>query len=300
MTIIRVDKRAGHWEAVPVAMMNDARMSLEARGLAAWFVTRPPNWRIQVGALAGLLGVGREKVKRVLGELEAAGYLLRSRSHDVDGRWVWESTFTPFPAIDGFPVDGESVDGSPAGGRAGDGTTDPGRAADGQAVGGSAMNGKAVDIRKTRGTTRTRTTTEAPPGRAGRTSLEPLEMPEVLSRGSREACVHLLSTCPPELKQAVLDEIAGLAGAGRIRGSPTALLHSLVQSAYRGTFTPSAGIAISRQRTAKSTPAVPLLAPEPEPPRNDAQREEGRRQLAVVRNNLAASVHGRSQRGPQR
>ena len=74
------------------------------------------------------LDVGRDKVKRMLRELEQAGYLVRSLSHDADGRWVWESTFSPIPAADVFPVDGESVDGSPGNGRAVDG-----RSADGGA-----------------------------------------------------------------------------------------------------------------------------------------------------------------------
>ena len=144
MTIIRVDKSAGRWEAVPVALTNDARLSLETRGLAAWFMARPSNWRIQAGALSGLLDVGRDKIKRMLRELEDAGYLVRSRSHDAEGRWVWESTFSPIPTVDVFPVDGKSVDGQSVDGAPGDG-----RPVNGKAVNGSTVDGKGVDIRKT-------------------------------------------------------------------------------------------------------------------------------------------------------
>ena len=269
MSIIRVDKSAGRWEAVPVALTNDARLSLETRGLAAWFMTRPSNWRIQAGALSGLLAVGRDKVKRMLRELELAGYLVRSRSHDAEGRWVWESTFSPIPAIDVFPVDGDSVDG---------------RATDGPAV-----DGKGVDISKTGRTTRSRTTTEVVPedGCSGRD--EPQRFPDVLSGHLQEASRQCLEACPSPLRQAVLDEVAGLAQQSRIRGSPVGLLRALVASARRGTFVAAAGLDIGRAR-----PETPVDRPRPQPPEpamqmSDAERAEVKRKLAALRNNLAAS-----------
>jgi len=60
MTIIRVDKSAGRWEAIPVALINDARLSLDTRGFAAWLMTRGDNWKVQAEALPHLLGIGRE------------------------------------------------------------------------------------------------------------------------------------------------------------------------------------------------------------------------------------------------
>lgn len=278
MSIIRVDKSAGRWEAIPVALTNDARLSLEGRGLAAWFMTRPTNWQIQAGALSGLLSIGRDRVKRLLRELEDAGYLVRARSHDADGRWVWESTFTPIPTIDVFPVDGESVDGK----------TGDGPPVDGRAAAGSAVDGKGVDISKTGRTTRLKTTTEE--DNEGCSPSGALHFPEVLSGGLQEAASRCLEGCPDDLRQAVLDEIAGLAKSSRIRGSAVGLLRALVASARRGAFVPAAGIEIGRaRRPARSERSVPT----PEKARvsmSDVEREEVKRKLAALRNKLVTSA----------
>ena len=276
MSIIRVDKSAGRWEAVPVALMNDARLSLETRGLAAWFMTRPSNWRIQAGALSGLLAVGRDKVKRMLRELEVAGYLVRSRSHDAEGRWVWESTFSPVPAIDVFPVDGQSVDG---------------RATDGLAV-----DGKGVDISKTRRTTRPKTTTEVVPEDGCSDQDEPLLFPQVLSADLRAASSRCLEACPSPLRQAVLDEVAGLAQRSRIRGSAVGLLRALVASAGRGTFVPAAGLEVGRARVQTPGDNPRPQSMEPVVRMTDAERAEVKRKLAALRKNLvAASATRRNQ-----
>jgi hypothetical protein len=284
VTIIRVDKSAGRWEAVPVALTTDARLSLETRGLAAWFMTRPSNWRIQAGALSGLLDVGRDKVKRMLRELENAGYFVRSLRHDADGRWIWESTFSPIPAVDVF-----SVDGSP-----GDGGAVDGRPADGDAVNGSTVDGEGVDTRKTRGTTRLRSTTEGPT-KGGKANPDlPLQYPDVLLGSLHEASSRCLDACPERLRQAVLDEVAGLAQRSRIRGSAIGLLRALVASANRGRFTPAAGIPVSRARgAADPCKPPPEAAVEPETKMSDSQREEVKRKLAALRDTLAASASRR-------
>ena len=284
MSIIRVDKSAGRWEAVPVALTNDARLSLEARGLAAWFMTRPPNWRIRAGALSGLLAVGRDKVKRLLRELEDAGYLVRARSHDPDGRWVWESTFSPTPAIDVFSVDGRAVDGGAGDGRPGDGRTGDGGATDGPPAA-----GKPVDISKTRGTTRLRSTTETNPEEEGTASSASLRYPKVLTEGLLDSSVRCMKECPEAMRQAVLDEVAAMAERSLIRGRAIGLLRTLVIAAKRGTFVPSAGIAFRRRNgsetdprsTPQDTPAVRMT---------DAEREEVKKKLTALRNSLAASA----------
>ena len=279
MSIIRVDKSAGRWEAVPVALTNDVRLSLETRGLAAWFMTRPSNWRIQAGALSGLLSVGRDKVKRMLRELEVAGYLVRSRSHDAEGRWVWESTFSPVPAIDVFSVDGESVDGKPIDGRAVDGGSTDGRAVD----------GKGVDIRQTGKTTRSRTTTEVVAEESCSGQDGQLRYPAVLSGALQEASSECLEACPSPLRQAVLDEVAGLAQRSRIRGSPVGLLRALVASARRGTFVAAAGLEVGKARVQTPVDRARPQPPEPVKRMSEAERAEVKRKLAALRTNLVAS-----------
>ena len=123
-TIIRVDKAAGRWEAVPLSLLQDTRLSFDTRGFAAWLLARPPGWEIRARALPYLLKdnssrghVGRDKARRILRELEQAGYLMRSRTRSANGCWIWHSVFTAVSTIDGLPVDGSSGEGSSVDGR---------------------------------------------------------------------------------------------------------------------------------------------------------------------------------------
>src|SRR5271169_1292565 len=117
-SILRVDKSAGCWEAVPTSLINDARLGLDTRGFAAWLLARPEGWQIRASSLPHLLKsrsrhVGRDRARRFLRELERAGYLTRTRYRTADGRWIWDNAFRPTSAvstIDAFSVDGSAVD----------------------------------------------------------------------------------------------------------------------------------------------------------------------------------------------
>ena len=130
--IVRVDYGAGRWGAIPQALADDRRISLEALGVATWMCTRPPGWHIIVAALRRQLGIGRDRWRRIATELEAAGYLSRRRLPGPGGRIAWEIIFRPVPepgaggsgsmdglsghgerTMAGLAVDGRAVDGSP-------------------------------------------------------------------------------------------------------------------------------------------------------------------------------------------
>jgi len=65
-------------------------------------------------------------VRRVLKELESAGYVHRQRRQDANGKWAWDSTIYDVPcdpiapSTDRSTVDGSAVDGSTSDGPAGD------------------------------------------------------------------------------------------------------------------------------------------------------------------------------------
>ena len=123
-SIVRVDTSAGRWEAVPKALIEDARLSAEARWFAIWLCARPPGWEIRASGLPRLLKdqsrpsghLGRDLIRRMLRELENAGYLVRTRMRDVDGRWVWRICLNATPqvasTIDGLAVAGPAVAGA--------------------------------------------------------------------------------------------------------------------------------------------------------------------------------------------
>ena len=66
---------------------QDRRLSLEARGLFMLMTSLPGSWRYTVAGLAKMAGCGRDKLRRMLEELERVGYLLREQSRGADGRF---------------------------------------------------------------------------------------------------------------------------------------------------------------------------------------------------------------------
>lgn len=66
---------------------QDSRLSLEARGLLTLMVSLPEDWEYTVSGLAVKAGCGREKVRRILKELQTVGYLIREQSHDSGGKF---------------------------------------------------------------------------------------------------------------------------------------------------------------------------------------------------------------------
>lgn len=83
---------------VPNATAHDSRLCLDTLGLLAMLLAHGDSWHIRMRALItdcstrsarGTAGPGW--VRRMLRELQAAGYLRRVRTRDADGRWLWES-----------------------------------------------------------------------------------------------------------------------------------------------------------------------------------------------------------------
>lgn len=246
-----------------MALINDDRLGLDTRGFATWLLGRPEGWEIRSGALPRLLSsqvepVGRDKTRRFLRELEAAGYLTRTRWRDASGRWTWSYCFRPTPEpakAKGATIDGLAVDGS--------------------AVGGSAVDGKPVDIPHTLISSRSdqyilkATTTTPGPDPATPVVVNDglkIRFPECL-KGNLASAEKLISRCPELDAQAVLDELGAMVAQGVVR-HPMGLLKRLVERAIAGEFAPnrsvdrrhartqSAGSA-ARQSTTQSRPEQP-------------------------------------------
>ena len=66
---------------------QDSRLTLEARGLLVLMASLPEDWEYSVAGLAKKAGCGKDKLRRILGELEDVGYLAREQSHDSGGKF---------------------------------------------------------------------------------------------------------------------------------------------------------------------------------------------------------------------
>jgi hypothetical protein len=77
-----------HFAQIPNSWLRDSRLSLEARGLLAQIMSHRPGWNLSVRSIAQQNSIGKDKVKRILDELLAHGYLERSdkQGKDQQGR----------------------------------------------------------------------------------------------------------------------------------------------------------------------------------------------------------------------
>ena len=219
-----------------MALITDDRLGFDTRGFAVWLISKPDGWEIRAGALPYLLKdctatrghVGRDKARRFLRELERSGYLVRTRTRGNNGRWLWRSVFTATSlTIDALAVDGSTAD------------------------------GKGVDLYQTNNyIRRNHSIPNHPTARATQdvvASTRGAAIPAVLTGAYRASAHALIGACPPEQRQAVLDEVAALHNRRAIRGSPIGLLHRLVERANHGTFAPSHGIPYREQSRKESS-----------------------------------------------
>jgi hypothetical protein len=117
MSIIRVKFDRGGWAPIPNATIADRRLSLDALGILVWLLAKHDGWEVRPGVLQEEFGLGRDKVRGLLTNLELAGYLRRRQFRSENGRWDWVSEVFPTSTIDGFSGDGGAVDGSATAGK---------------------------------------------------------------------------------------------------------------------------------------------------------------------------------------
>lgn len=109
--IIRVDMGAGGWAAVPRAPLDNDLLSLQARGLLAWFLTRGDGFEVRVESCRRKFGLGRHAWSTLAGQLVAAGHYHRETARGEDGRIRTLVFITALPRLTdvGFPDIGTDV-----------------------------------------------------------------------------------------------------------------------------------------------------------------------------------------------
>jgi hypothetical protein len=215
--------------------------------MASWLIAKPSGWQIRLVALPYSLQqragpnerVGRDRVRRMLRELENAGYLTRARSKKPDGRWVWhvELSDTPAPLHRSPTIDGSGVDLL------------------------NTLNNSRVDKEIPT------TTTEPKPSENAVVvvPLREVQFPEILQGAYLTRARKLIEACPPEQRQAVLDEIGAMHVRGKVR-SPLGLLRSLSEKAKHGEFTPNYSLRVNKNSSSKSQTAARGPKPSTQPP----------------------------------
>lgn len=73
----RSTRQGRKYAAIPNAAMRDENLSIAARGLLALLMTYADDWVFRMGHLQKIACCGRDKMREMLKELEAAGYVVR-------------------------------------------------------------------------------------------------------------------------------------------------------------------------------------------------------------------------------
>lgn len=90
-------KHTAHYTVVGNAPLNDRRLSAEALGVLVYLLGRPDDWKVMPEQLAERFDCGRDRIRRIIGELVDAGYIVRQRVRDEDSKaftstdyWVYD------------------------------------------------------------------------------------------------------------------------------------------------------------------------------------------------------------------
>ncbi|WP_181180094.1 helix-turn-helix domain-containing protein [Mesorhizobium sp. B2-1-3A] len=83
---IRRGVRNARYTTVPNHVFEDVRLSMEARWLLGYLLSKPDNWTVILGDIARRGGCGRDKARRIVNELVQHGYADKEQERE-EGRF---------------------------------------------------------------------------------------------------------------------------------------------------------------------------------------------------------------------
>jgi hypothetical protein len=106
MTIVRREHRA-QFTIIPNAIFRNDRLSIEAKGVLGYLLSRPHNWQVRLDHVGRTLRIGRKKLQRVFRELIGAGYVTREQARPAGAHRFCEIDYVvrDVPTAPSQPVD---------------------------------------------------------------------------------------------------------------------------------------------------------------------------------------------------
>lgn len=97
--VIRVCKRPNNFVMMDKSFLEDTRLSYKAKGILAYLLSKPDNWKVIVGNLVNYSTDGKASVYAGLKELKECGYYQKIPVRDDAGHRIarWESTVYEVP-----------------------------------------------------------------------------------------------------------------------------------------------------------------------------------------------------------
>ncbi|MCQ4119911.1 helix-turn-helix domain-containing protein [Rhodococcus tibetensis] len=124
MSVRRGPRKADQFTILDNAALCDDRLSFRARGILAYILSKPADWRTSSESLARAAKEGRDAIRTALRELREFGYMVTEKIQDGQtGQWSTISTVYELPVdADQSPVPprpGKQASGKPDLGKAG-------------------------------------------------------------------------------------------------------------------------------------------------------------------------------------
>ena len=97
--VIRVQKRPNNFVMMDKSFLEDTRLSYKAKGILAYLLSKPDNWKVIVGNLVNYSTDGKASVYAGLKELKECGYYEKVPVRNEQGTRItrWESTVYEIP-----------------------------------------------------------------------------------------------------------------------------------------------------------------------------------------------------------
>lgn len=83
---IRRGVRNARYSAIPNHVFEDTRLSMDARWLLGYLLSKPDHWKVVIGDIVNKGNCGRDKARKMISELVDAGYAEREQTRE-DGRF---------------------------------------------------------------------------------------------------------------------------------------------------------------------------------------------------------------------
>lgn len=88
--IVRSPRRENNWTVLANVTLRDPGLSFRARGVLAFMLSMPDNYRFNADDISRHGTEGRGAILTALRELEKHGYILRRRTQNEQGKWSTE------------------------------------------------------------------------------------------------------------------------------------------------------------------------------------------------------------------
>jgi hypothetical protein len=183
-------------------------------------LSKPDDWQVRVSDLRRRCRVGRDYVYKLLGELKDLGYIRYEFNRTASGRMAGGTYY-----VHEIPTEAPSVEPHP---------DSPEAAAPNPLTPDAIPNTQRDSI----------TTTTVVESGGGAECAKELIFPDDLLDSERDLAGRLVAELGAALRQPVLDELAGLMKAGKVREVPLACLRGIVAEAKAGAFTPDRALRV--------------------------------------------------------